>query len=55
MDKEEFVLCARYGETEEVQKALLAGIDPLSTDLNGNTALHVSAANGHLGIATDAQ
>eukprot|EP00123_Amoebidium_parasiticum_P020567 comp5257_c0_seq1/m.1292 comp5257_c0_seq1/g.1292 ORF comp5257_c0_seq1/g.1292 comp5257_c0_seq1/m.1292 type:complete len:173 (-) comp5257_c0_seq1:49-567(-) len=46
-DRVEFVLCARYGEEEEVKAYLDRGIPMDCRDGNGNTALHMAAANGH--------
>ncbi len=48
-DYEEFILCARFGELEEIEKILKAfpTFNLMQTDNNGNTALHMAAANGH--------
>ena len=50
-NKQEFLLCARYGELEDLQR-MLSETDELLKykDPNGNTALHMASANGHLGI-----
>lgn len=61
---EEIVDCARYGELEEIQKLLAEekqasgvaeGFESKAhtiTNENGNTALHMAAANGHIGKKT---
>ena len=46
----EFLECARYGETEDVQALLDAGADINFTDGSGNTALHRASANGHADV-----
>eukprot|EP01135_Chromosphaera_perkinsii_P002744 Nk52_evm112s226 gene=Nk52_evmTU112s226 len=42
-----FILDARYGDTEDVLNALKNGHPVDDQDDNGNTALHMAAANGH--------
>lgn len=47
-DAIEIVMCARYGEIEELQELLkTSGLPISSTDNRGNTAFHMAAANGH--------
>ncbi|KAL6612454.1 ankyrin [Neocallimastix californiae] len=59
-DYEEFVICARYGELDDM-KAMLDGYLESHPDANkcelaskqnayGSTALHMAAANGHIEI-----
>eukprot|EP00056_Hartaetosiga_gracilis_P006743 m.100147 g.100147 ORF g.100147 m.100147 type:complete len:491 (-) comp12547_c0_seq28:1844-3316(-) len=45
-DREEMLLCARYGEEEEMKELISKGVPVGTTDRSGNTALHYSAANG---------
>jgi len=51
----DFILCCRYGELEEL-KTLIERFGKRyllkSRDDNGNTSLHMAAANGHEGIVT---
>ena len=50
-DAEEFLLCARYGETEDMLIYLRAEQNiPVNykNPNSGNTALHLASANGHL-------
>ncbi len=50
--KEDILLACRYGELEDVQAFVKKyGEGSLSeiTDENGNTVLHMAAANGHAG------
>jgi len=50
--KEDILLACRYGELEDVQAFVeIYGEGSLSeiTDENGNTILHMAAANGHAG------
>ncbi|CAM9928264.1 unnamed protein product, partial [Hapterophycus canaliculatus] len=37
----------RYGEVEDVEAILSSGVDANHQDAHGNTALHLSCANGH--------
>eukprot|EP00124_Ichthyophonus_hoferi_P003236 Ihof_evm9s269 gene=Ihof_evmTU9s269 len=46
----DFVFSARYGDIEEVQACLDKNIPMTARDGNGNTALHMAAANGHLNV-----
>ena len=48
-DSWELLECARYGEEEEMQQLLDAGVPVDFADDGGNTALHKAAANGHAG------
>lgn len=48
-DREDFVLCARYGELEELIAYLDNGMNIAAKDPHGNTALHMAAGNGHAG------
>ena len=48
-DSWELLECARYGEEEELQQLLDAGVPVDFADDGGNTALHKAAANGHAG------
>ena len=43
----EFLLCARYGELEEMLEELAKGADVMARGDGGNTALHMACANGH--------
>lgn len=45
----EVLECARYGEDEDLLQLLSDGANVNHCDENGNSALHRSAANGHLG------
>jgi uncharacterized protein len=52
-DKEELLLCCRYGELDEVQCFVgKYGAEVLEDvrDDNGNTALHMACGNGHEGV-----
>ena len=49
-DSWELLECARYGEEEELQQLLDAGVPVDFADDGGNTALHKAAANGHVGV-----
>ena len=51
-DSWELLECARYGEEEELQQLLDAGVPVDFADDGGNTALHKAAANGHAGAVT---
>ncbi|CAM9698112.1 unnamed protein product, partial [Discosporangium mesarthrocarpum] len=42
--------CSRYGELEDVKALLDSGINPDYQDPHGNTALHLSCANGHANV-----
>ena len=46
----EFLLCARYGELEEMLEELAKGADVMARGDGGNTALHMACANGHEAI-----
>ena len=48
-DSIELLECARYGEVEELQQLLDAGVPVDAVDDGGNAALHKASANGHLG------
>eukprot|EP00128_Syssomonas_multiformis_P007646 Colp12_sorted_trinity150504_noHs@26611 len=48
--EEELVLCARYGEFDELKEYIEQGVKLTTVDGNGNTALHMAAANGHTDI-----
>ena len=50
IDPIELVFSARYGEADEVQQYLAAGVDVNIKDQGGNTALHMASANGHTDI-----
>ncbi|CAN0445198.1 unnamed protein product, partial [Ectocarpus sp. 8 AP-2014] len=41
---------ARYGELEDVETILSSGVDANHQDAHGNTALHLSCANGHADV-----
>lgn len=41
---------ARYGELEDVEAILSSGVDANHQDAHGNTALHLSCANGHADV-----
>ena len=43
----EFLLCARYGELEEMLEELEKGADVMCRGEGGQTALHMACANGH--------
>lgn len=54
-----FVLCCifgeptlffRYGEVDDVESILSGGVDANHKDAHGNTALHLSCANGHADV-----
>ncbi|KAG5513717.1 hypothetical protein PMAC_000755 [Pneumocystis sp. 'macacae'] len=45
-----FFLAARFGDLKTIQKLPLSLIDLFQQDENGNTALHMASANGHLNI-----
>lgn len=49
-DRDDFVLSARYGELEDLNAYLDKGMNVSARDENGNTALHMAAANGHTGL-----
>ena len=49
-DSIELLECARYGEVEELQQLLDAGVPVDFVDDGGNAALHKASANGHLGV-----
>lgn len=40
----------RYGELEDVEANLSSGVDANHQDAHGNTALHLSCANGHADV-----
>lgn len=40
----------RYGEVEDVEAILASGVDANHQDAHGNTALHLSCANGHADV-----
>ncbi|CAM9479376.1 unnamed protein product [Ectocarpus fasciculatus] len=42
--------CSRYGELEDVEAILSSGVDANHQDAHGNTALHLSCANGHADV-----
>ncbi|KAL1507624.1 hypothetical protein AB1Y20_007243 [Prymnesium parvum] len=44
----ELLECARYGEAEELEQLLRAGVPVDFQDDSGNTALHKAGANGHV-------
>eukprot|EP01071_Lankesteria_metandrocarpae_P004085 Lankesteria_metandrocarpae@DN335_c0_g1_i1.p1 len=46
----EFLDAARFGELDELVRLKEAGVDPHCTDAHGTTALHRSAANGHVDV-----
>ncbi|CAN0155689.1 unnamed protein product, partial [Phaeothamnion confervicola] len=46
-DATEMLACCRYGELEDAMALLDAGVLVDSVDSAGNTALHLSCANGH--------
>lgn len=53
-DYEELILSCRYGDREDVESFISQfGVDHLATarDDNGNTILHMAAANGHTGMS----
>lgn len=41
------LLFGRYGEVEDVEAILSSGVGADHQDKHGNTALHLSCANGH--------
>lgn len=47
----ELLLCARYGELEELIAALDAGANVNHVDEGGSSALHMACANGHADVA----
>ncbi|CCJ28454.1 unnamed protein product [Pneumocystis jirovecii] len=47
---ETFFFAARFGDLKTIQKLPLSLIDLFQQDENGNTALHMASANGHLNI-----
>lgn len=47
----DFVLCARYGELDELREAMAAGIDVNVRSHGSATALLMASANGHLEVA----
>ena len=49
---DEFVECARYGEQDDVEEYLRAGVDVNATNSSRNTALHCAAANNHVALVT---
>lgn len=52
-DLEELLLSCRYGELDEVKEFVSAfGPEPVASvrDENGNTVLHMTCGNGHLGM-----
>ena len=40
----------RYGEVDDVESILSGGVDANHKDAHGNTALHLSCANGHADV-----
>ena len=51
-DVDDLLLSCRYGDVEDIQQFVSTfGPDPLASarDDNGNTVLHMVAANGHTG------
>ncbi|EGD82340.1 hypothetical protein PTSG_03004 [Salpingoeca rosetta] len=50
-DVEEMLLCARYGEVDEMKELIELGVPVDSKDGMGNTALHYAAANGLMDCA----
>ena len=52
LESRNFVLAARYGQKDVVQKMLLDGIDVNSLDELGNTALIAASGQGHSDLAT---
>lgn len=49
-DSLEFIECARYGELEDAAAYLHDGVDVNFCDASGSSALHKSAANGHVDV-----
>eukprot|EP01134_Creolimax_fragrantissima_P007166 CFRG7166T1 len=47
---DDFVLCARYSEIDEIKDYIAKGINVASVNEHGNTALHTAAANGSIEI-----
>ncbi len=45
---EYLILSAREGDLESVQECLENEVDVNHTDADGNSALHMASANGHL-------
>lgn len=45
-DNEELVLCARFGELDELKSLIAAGADVNHRATGGSTALHMASANG---------
>lgn len=54
-ERADFVLAARYGDLDDVIAFLDHGMNVLVLDTNGNTALHMAAANGHAGACVDSE
>lgn len=49
---EEFLIdSCRFGDIDDIKEALSNGADPNHKDEQGNNALHMAAANGHLEVA----
>lgn len=54
-DKDDLLLSARYGDLEDIQQFVgRFGPDPVNDirDDNGNSVLHMVAANGHTGMCS---
>eukprot|EP00389_Voromonas_pontica_P004156 GDKH01006177.1.p1 GENE.GDKH01006177.1~~GDKH01006177.1.p1 ORF type:complete len:168 (-),score=38.03 GDKH01006177.1:104-607(-) len=49
-DLQEMLLCARYGEVDDLKEYISKGADVDFTDKSGNTALHMASANGHVDV-----
>ncbi|EMR10294.1 hypothetical protein PNEG_01555 [Pneumocystis murina B123] len=47
---EEFFIASRFGDLETIKTLKLSPIDLFQKDNNGNTALHIASANGHIEI-----
>jgi ankyrin repeat protein len=51
LHQDDFLQAARYGDLEDIRAGLAQGISVDCQDVQGRTALHMAAANGHLDIA----
>lgn len=47
---EDFFLASRFGDLEIIKTLDLSPIDLFQKDDNGNTALHIASANGHIDV-----